>query len=257
MERLKTLSTFLAGVIVGGGAVYLSPAQPNAVDPAIPPMGTANPAFLPAPTEGGLPGQAPQPGTLPPGATPPAGDAGPAPTPGLLPGSPPMGTAPPGMEPAAPPPTTPDGAAPAGPPLPAAATPAGPPPSGTAAAPADRPSQSGSRLETHLRGADAAWKAALERARGGSAAAKALAPDVVAHISGIPKVTDHMPPLQEMAAYLAASKVLLDRLASAGVDVRDLKGQIELLMRPPRGEVPGGETGSEGQRRSRAPNAGR
>jgi hypothetical protein len=249
MERLKTLSTFLAGVIVGGGAVYLSPAQPTAMDPAIPPMGTANPEFLPPPTAGGLPGEAPQPGVVPPTGTP-GGDPASAPTPGLLPGSPPMGTPPAGMEPAAPPPATDTkGEVPAGPPLPATAAPAGPPPSGTAAAPADRPSQSGSRLETHLRGADAAWKTALERTRAGSAAAKALAPDVETHIAGIPAVKNHMPPLQEMVAYLASSKVLVDRLSSAGVDVRDLKGQIELLMRPPRGDVPGGEPG---QRRPRA-----
>ena len=230
MDRLKTLSTFLAGVIVGGGAVYLSPAQPGAGDPGIPPMGTANPEFLPPPTEGGLPGQAPSP----------------APTPGLLPGSPPMGQPPAGVEPPkAPPPGTPGAASP---PEGASTPPPEVPAPEVADTPAAPAAPGGNRLETHLREAPAAWQQVLTRTRAGGPAAAALAPEVQAHVDAIPSVKERMPPLQLVAAYLANSKVLVDRLAGAGVDVRDLKAQLDALLRPPQGDV-------AGERRRRVPAA--
>lgn len=185
MERMKALSIFIAGMIVGGAAVYLSPGQGGGAMP----MGFEDPKFLP-------PGDAGQP---------PADGA----VPGLLPGSPPLGTPPAGMEPAPPPPGE-----------------------GTVAPPADfasaRPEQ---RLEAHLRGAAAAWGDVLERTREGDA--KALASEVEAHVASIPVVNDRMPPLPEVASYLAESSVLLQKLAARGVAVTGLQDELAAVMERP------------------------
>ncbi len=192
MDRMKALSIFLAGVIVGGAAVYLSPGQ--GAGPGVMPMGFEDPKFLP-PGGGGAP--------------PPEGEV-----PGLLPGSPPLGSPPPGMEPALPPPGE-----------------------GNAARPADfataRPEQ---RLEAHLRGASTVWGEVLTRTRTG--AAKALAPEVEAHLASLPVVNDRMPPLPEVASYLAASSILVQKLAAQGVDVTALQDELTAVMERPGAGTP-------------------
>jgi hypothetical protein len=70
--------------------------------------------------------------------------------------------------------------------------------------------------------------------------ARALVDDVEAHIEALPSVAEHMPPMQDVASYLASSRVLLDRLEAAGVDVTEVSVAIDTLLRPPRGRIPGG-----------------
>lgn len=216
MDRLRTVATFLAGVIVGGGAMYMSPAQQPGMDPGMP-QGALPPGMVPGPPPGGGPpgdpGQAPgMPGG--PGA---AGT--PTDVPGVLPGTVPQGLAPA------------DGAqgVPEGPPLAEGAS--------VPDAPANRPSQGGSRLERHLRAAPEAWAGVLAQVQA-NPAAKRLAPDVEAHIAALPTVGDTMPPLQEVATYLANSRLLLDRVGGAGIDVSAYAVQIDTLLRPPKGRLP-------------------
>jgi hypothetical protein len=185
MERMKALSIFIAGMIVGGAAGYLSPSQGGGAMP----MGFEDPKVLPP----GDAGQPPADGTVP----------------GLLPGSPPLGTPPAGMEPAPPPPGE-----------------------GNVAPPADfasaRPEQ---RLQSHLRGPSAAWGVMLERTREGDA--KALSSEVQAHIASIPVVNDRMPPLPEVASYLAQSSILVQKLAARGLDVTALQDELTAVMERP------------------------
>ena len=218
MDRLRTVATFLAGVIVGGGAIYMSPAQQPMMDPSMPPGALPPGAFPP----GGAPGEGGQPPGMVPGNGAPgaAGQpGGPADVPGIAPGTIPQGLAPA------------DGAegVPEGPPLAEG--------SGVPDAPANRPSQGGSRLERHLRGAPEAWAGVLAQVEASPASAR-LAPDVKAHIAALPAVGETMPPLQEVATYLANSRLLLDRIGGAGIDVSAYAVQVDALLRPPKGRLP-------------------
>jgi hypothetical protein len=118
---------------------------------------------------------------------------------------------------------------------------AGPPPDEVPAAPPSAVQQSGSRLEKHLRVATSIWQAQAEVARASSKdAARTLAGDIEIHAQNVPTIGEHMPPMQEVAGYLAASRLLLDRMSAAGMDVADLSLQVDMMMRPPKGKIPGG-----------------
>lgn len=242
MDRVRTVATFIAGVLVGGSAVYFSPpaggvagGSPSAMGggPLMPPLPDGQMGVPPtgqgAMGQPGM-GQAGQPGM---------GQAG---QPGMgQPGQPGMGQ--PGALPAdgatAALSGTPDGTTPAN--LPPADGAAGPPPDELPAAPAGAVQTSGSRLEKHLRVASAIWSAQAELARASSKeAVRALAADLAGHAEDVPAIGEHMPPMQEVAGYLASSRVLLDRMQAAGMDVAELSLQIDMMMRPPRGKIPGG-----------------
>jgi hypothetical protein len=124
---------------------------------------------------------------------------------------------------------------------PEAATPEGPPPD--QALPAPLPSNpappGGTRLEKHLKAAAEIWTGQLAAARASSSpAVQALIPKIQEHITNIPPVKEMMPPMQEVASYLASSKVLLLEMQAAGMNVAELSLQIDALMRPPRGTNP-------------------
>jgi hypothetical protein len=115
-------------------------------------------------------------------------------------------------------------------------TPTGPPP------------PYGNRLEKHLQNAPTLWTNALHAAQKASdPAGRALAADVQDQIDAIPQVAERMPPMQDVAIYLASSRILLDRLATSGIDVTELSLQIDVLMRPPRGKIQGGPRSDAGQ----------
>lgn len=217
MDRARTVATFIAGVLVGGSAVYFSP--PTSGTAAGSPMGQSGPMLPPLPEGGVAPGG--QPGAMPPTPGTPGTPGTPA-ADGTLPTQ--MGAVP-----------MPD------PSLPSPDAAEGPPPDAIPAAPAGTPQQSGSRLEKHLKIATELWtsQAAIAKASPKDAI-KALAPDIEVHASNVPPITEHMPPMQEVAGYLAASRVLLDRMSAAGMDVADLSLQVDMMMRPPRGKIPGG-----------------
>jgi hypothetical protein len=122
----------------------------------------------------------------------------------------------------------------------------GPPPDEVPAAPPGTQQQSGSRLEKHLRMAEELWNAQATVAKASSKdGVKKLAPEIELHAQSVPKITEHMPPMQEVAGYLATSRVLLDRMSAAGMDVADLSLQVDMMMRPPKGKIPGGPKGAQ------------
>lgn len=223
MSRDKTIATFIAGMIFGGGLMYLSPTQGG---------GTGAPAGMPGGAGGVVPGGG-QPGGQPgteaaAGALP--GTAGfvAGTVPGVLPGTVPEGV---GAE--APAPGTPvNGGAIAG----ASEAP------NTASLPTmPGPNTPAVRLEKHLTNAPVIWKNLADKARASTdATIKALAPDIENHIAVIPRIGEFMPPLQEVATYIVASKGLLERCGTAGMDVAEMRLQIDGLMRPAHGKVPGG-----------------
>ncbi len=233
MDRVRTVATFVAGVLVGGSAAYFSP--PGQQGAASGPPGLSPPTLPPLPGGEGLPqagaGQAP--GIVPPIGT----DGQPIPlgeAPPLLSGAPaqpgPLTAAPPGATPLAPPTNLPppDGAE-------------GPAPGDLSTAPVGMPQTSGSRLERHLRMATVLWTSQADLAKvSGKADVRKLAVDLSVHAESVPPIGDHMPPMQDVAGYLAGSRVLLDRMTAAGMDTADLSLQIDMLMRPPRGKIPGG-----------------
>lgn len=237
VSRDKTIATFIAGMIFGGGLMYLSPTQgggngapggPGA--PGVAGAAPTGPGGAP-PVPGGVPGGAPgadASGTMP-------GTAGytPGTIPGVLPGTIPADA---GAE--SPAPGVPaDGAAVAG----AAGAGSAEGVDTTSVAPSPGPNTPAVRLEKHLTNAPVIWKNLADKARvSQDPKIKALAKDIEAHIAVIPRIGEFMPPLQEVATYIVASKSLLERCAAAGMDVAELQLQIDGLMRPAHGKVPGG-----------------
>lgn len=219
MDRVRTVATFIAGVLVGGSAVYFAPPSGgNAAGAAMGQTGPLLPPLAGGATPGGTPGQA-APGSMgqaPPGSMgQPAVDAASAPAMGVVPVADPSLPAPGGAE--------------------------GPPPDEIPAAPTGTTQQSGSRLEKHLKIAESIWTEQAGTAKASAnAGAQALATEIGVHAANVPPITDHMPPMQEVAGYLAASRVLLDKMSAAGMEVADLSLQIDMMMRPPRGKIPGG-----------------
>ncbi|HNC95614.1 MAG TPA: hypothetical protein PKY30_02490 [Myxococcota bacterium] len=252
-DSIRTLATFMAGVLVGGALVYFAPPTTSQA-PGLNPDAQAMqaPGSPPgAPPDGAAPGT---PGSPPGTPGTPGGEAGTPPegapgaagtTPGALPeGAPtlpdiPLGSpgAPPNPEAAA----VPVGSAGA---APAAGTPAdggvgtplGPPLGSEAAAPngAAPPPRGPGRLEVHLRAAPEIWAKQLAAARA-NPKAQALVPEIQAHTAALPIVDKMMPPIPEVAAYLASSRVLVDKMKAAGMDVAELSDTIDLLLRPPKG----------------------
>lgn len=257
-DSIRTLATFMAGVLVGGALVYFAPPTTSQA-PGLNPDAQAvqAPGGPPGGQPGGQPGAPPDgaapgaPGS-PPGApgevgTPPEGAptaAGTPGSPGALPeGAPTLPDIPLGS-PGAPP--NPEAAAvPVGSAAPPTAgtpadggvgTPLGPPLGTEAAAPngAAPPPRGPGRLEVHLRAAPEIWAKQLAAARA-NPKAQALVPEIQAHTAALPVVDKMMPPIPEVAAYLASSRVLVDKMKAAGMDVAELSDTIDLLLRPPKG----------------------
>lgn len=228
MEWLKTAIPFLSGALVGGGAAYL----------ALPPAGEASSVASSMPPGAGGPGGL----NGAPGGMNEAGGAGgpgipavPAPGGAAPMPSPPVGAPPPELPPALP--------LPANPILPPPADPDGSARDAMPAAPANAPQTPGGRLEKHLRNAPTIWSNLLHDARA-HPRGRELVPDIEAHIAALPTVGEKMPPMQEVAAYLATSKLLLERMRVSGMDVSMVSVQIDTMLRPPRGKIPGGPKGS-------------
>ena len=109
----------------------------------------------------------------------------------------------------------------------------------------ERPSRGGSRsgtghaavtaprLTKHLAAAPGMWRELAETAReSGNPLQTQLANDIAMQAEFIPSGTDRLPPLSEMAAYLASSQALLVRMKSAGMDCGELDLQITELSKP-------------------------
>ncbi len=92
--------------------------------------------------------------------------------------------------------------------------------------------QGATRLLRHLQIAPTLWKAQAEAAlQSKDAKIRALAGDIAAHAAAVPTVTDRLPQTPNVVSYLVDSKLLLDRMKSAGMDVGSLETQVDEVSR--------------------------
>ncbi len=253
-DRIRTLATFMAGVLVGAGLSLLAPQDAASTSPGgpgtPPPMLGSGATAPPLAGAEGVPGTPGTPGELPPGAPGTPGAPGVLPADGSAPGTPGAGT--PGEVAGV------VGAPRHGTPTPVAQDPNLPPADGAVGIPEGPPLDQaipapqgaaplgGTRLEKHLRSAPDLWGSLMERARTSSdAETRKLTSDIHAHISAIPAVKDTLPPMPEVAGYLASSKLLLAQLRDAGLDVTELSLTIDALLRPPKAPFKDGQAGTK------------
>jgi hypothetical protein len=84
------------------------------------------------------------------------------------------------------------------------------------------------KLMRHLQLAPALWRGQAETASASSdPAVKALATRIAEHAATVPMVGDRLPPNTEILPYLLESKLLLERMELAGMEVAALKSQID------------------------------
>ncbi len=88
------------------------------------------------------------------------------------------------------------------------------------------------RLLRHLQLAPTLWKAQAEAALASpDAKVRELAAKIAAHAASVPTVSDRMPPNTEVVAYLVDSKLLLERMKLLGMDVGSLESQVDEVSR--------------------------
>lgn len=101
-------------------------------------------------------------------------------------------------------------------------------PSPISATPTAGAPRGATRLLRHLQLAPTLWKAQAEAALASKdPKVKALAGDIAAHAANVPTVSDRLPPVTEITSYLYESKLLLDKMNAAGMDVSSLQTQID------------------------------
>lgn len=92
--------------------------------------------------------------------------------------------------------------------------------------------QGATRLLRHLQIAPTLWKAQAEAAlQSKDSKIRALAGDIAAHAAAVPTVTDRLPQTPNVVSYLVDSKLLLDRMKTAGMDIGSLETQIDEVSR--------------------------
>ena len=220
--RLTTAATFVTGMAVGAGLVYLAPqaapmGQPGGGgQPLGPPDGAAGP---PSPAGAALDAAAIVPSASAPGARGaiPAG-AGPAPPPGA---------------------GSPDGAI--GPPLPAGdpndlrgAPPVGPAAKAAAGGSGGGGGTAGQRadwLDDHLKRAAALWTAEAVLARTAGSAALADRMDAIA--AAVPSAKSGPPALSAVVTFLSQERQLFDDMGKAGLDRSRIEPELKSLLAAP------------------------
>jgi hypothetical protein len=218
--RLTTAATFVTGMAVGAGLVYLAPQA----SPLGPPLNGAQPM---GPADGAV------------GPPSPAG-AVPAPAAPLVPATGAIGTAPEGAGPAPPPGAgTPEGAI--GPPLPAGdpsdlrgATPAGPAPGGAVGGSGGGGGTAGQRadwLDDHLKRAAAMWTAEAAQARTAGKAELAARMDALA--LSVPSAKAGPPALSAVVTFLSQERQLFDDMGKAGLDRSRIEPELTSLLAAP------------------------
>ncbi|GDX83149.1 hypothetical protein LBMAG42_49600 [Deltaproteobacteria bacterium] len=92
--------------------------------------------------------------------------------------------------------------------------------------------QGATRLLRHLQIAPTLWKAQAEAAlQSKDSKIRALAGDIAAHAAAVPTVTDRLPQTPNVVSYLVDSKLLLERMKAAGMDVGSLETQVDEVSR--------------------------
>ena len=241
-SKLSTVATFLTGMVLGAGMVYLAP-------PAGP--GDGQGGMGGPPGDGGPMGGPPGQGGEPPGGVP-----------GVHPGAPPDGAGLPGADVVPPPgggnPTTgpdgqqlpsptdalfpppptgagpPDGAA--GPPLSADGQPTAEASPTSVARTEQGPTTKGGRqpdwLERHLEGGADFWtKAARKAEQSGDPTLSGFASRMKAVAAKAPKVGDRPPPLPEVVVWLHSELELYDDMEAAGLDVAAVQTELDELLK--------------------------
>lgn len=94
-------------------------------------------------------------------------------------------------------------------------------------------------LDEHLAQAEARWYELRGKAKAKGVSAEILA-KVDALVLSIPDGKGHMPPLQEVVGFLVKERLLVDELMNAGVDASAADAQLDKLLEPPKGKVVGG-----------------
>lgn len=94
-------------------------------------------------------------------------------------------------------------------------------------------------LDEHIAQAEARWFELRGKSKSKGINAELLA-RIDALVLSIPDNDGHMPPLQEVVAFLVKERILVDDLGQAGVDVSAADEQLGRLLEPPKGKVVGG-----------------
>lgn len=209
MNNIKLIAAFAGGLLLGAGALSVSPPgdQPTIVSTTdqtqVPIVGAENEQSLELPPKDGAVLPPPPEGTpmLPPDG---AGS--------FIQGAPPIpgGDGAPGDE------------------------------TFTSAGRAEKPMAGVLLLDEHLAQAEARWYELRGKAKSKGVNAELLG-RVDALVLSIPEDDGHMPPLQEVVAFLVKERILVDDLGEAGVDVKTADEQLKRLLEPPKGKVVGGQ----------------
>lgn len=101
-------------------------------------------------------------------------------------------------------------------------------PSPLSASPVSGAPRGATRLYRHLQIAPTLWKAQAEAALSSKdSKIRAMAPAIADHAAGVPTVSDRLPPNTEIVSYLVDSKLLLEKMKTAGMDVSSLETQVD------------------------------
>ncbi len=101
-------------------------------------------------------------------------------------------------------------------------------PSPLSASPVSGAPRGATRLYRHLQLAPTLWKAQAEAALSSKdSKIRAMAPAIADHAASVPTVSDRLPPNTEIVSYLVDSKLLLEKMKTAGMDVSSLETQVD------------------------------
>lgn len=103
------------------------------------------------------------------------------------------------------------------------------------ASPATGAPKGATRLMRHLQLAPSLWQGQAATASASSdPAVHALAKSIAEHAASVPEVGDRLPPNTEILPYLLDSKLLLERMTLAGMEVSTLQSQVDEVSKSKR-----------------------
>ncbi len=103
------------------------------------------------------------------------------------------------------------------------------------ASPATGAPKGATRLMRHLQLAPSLWQGQAAMASASSdPAVHALAKSIAEHAASVPEVGDRLPPNTEILPYLLDSKLLLERMTLAGMEVSTLQSQVDEVSKSKR-----------------------
>ena len=89
------------------------------------------------------------------------------------------------------------------------------------------------RLTKHLMAAPGLWRELADKARAsGNPRQVRLANDIAKQAESVPSMTDRLPPLSDMTAYMVSSQSMITEMKAAGMDCGVLEVQVSDLTKP-------------------------